>query len=209
MWEKMNGLERFFRVYGILEIIGGVILAFIFGPGDAGSGYTWKAVAFTTSIICFSVGLIFGIIFIAVGSVIYYLRNTMETSIDINSNLRNVISLYKESAPSAEKQKTNSISVHIKPLVLEENGLTKEQQRQADLLFRGYGKIAYEEYVQKTLKENKNTNDSVNPNRSPKFNDVSDEDLRAKYDSTVEVAEKEELRLELVARGFLSYQYKK
>jgi hypothetical protein len=88
MWEKMNGLEKFFRAYGVLEIICGVILAFIFVFGNSGYGNVLGFAGYTVSFISLAVGILFGAIFIAVGNALYYLRNTMEKTNDIYSSLQ-------------------------------------------------------------------------------------------------------------------------
>ncbi len=115
----------------------------------------------------------------------------------------------KEIGATITKKEDSSISNEAgNVLVLDETVLTKEQQSEAQMYLRSYGKVAYEGYVRKKQKENKDSPQNTDPGKSPKFNDVPDADLRAKYNSTNDAAEKEEARLELVARGFLSFKYK-
>ena len=66
------------NIIGGLAILGGIILCAVVWPGDPGSGYYWKATAYTPSMTWLFSGLVSGMLFFAVGSALTYLHGTRE-----------------------------------------------------------------------------------------------------------------------------------
>jgi len=87
MDESKDFLERLFFILGWLEFIGGVIIALAFLPGTAKAGYSWKMVAYTSSLIWLFAGIIFGMIFMAISHGLYYLRLNMNATIKLKDRI--------------------------------------------------------------------------------------------------------------------------
>jgi hypothetical protein len=66
-------LAGVFRVLGLLEFMGGVLLCYLLWPGEAGSGYQWRPLAYLPSLTWLMAGVIFGCLFLGVGQVLTYL----------------------------------------------------------------------------------------------------------------------------------------
>jgi hypothetical protein len=66
-------LTELFRILGSLEIIGGVVLCCLLLPGEAGSGYQWKTLAYLPSLTWLMAGVISGCLLLAVGEALRYL----------------------------------------------------------------------------------------------------------------------------------------
>ena len=160
MWEKMNSLEKSFRILGILEIIGGIILGFVTAPGDPGIGMIWKIAAYYGTIICLVAGIMFGLIFIAVSNGLYYLRSTMEINVEIISEIRAGNSRMVEmNKKEIKKEEIDPPTISTESI--EESGLTKTQIDEANELRRFYGKSAYDNFIERKIKENKSISSST------------------------------------------------
>lgn len=63
-----------FFVLAALSILGAIILASEFWPGDPGNGYEWKAEAYTLSIAWLTLGVVEAAVFAAIGQGLSYLH---------------------------------------------------------------------------------------------------------------------------------------
>ncbi len=61
------------NILSALSLIGGILMAAILWPGDAGDGYSWKTVAYLSSIISATAGIVQCILFAALAKIIMYL----------------------------------------------------------------------------------------------------------------------------------------
>ena len=64
----------------VLSLIGGIILANAFWPGDPGYGHEWKSEAYMLSIIWFMAGVIEAALFAAIGQGLAYLHRIVENT---------------------------------------------------------------------------------------------------------------------------------
>jgi hypothetical protein len=80
MYAKMNALERCFRVLGVLEITGGIILSLVSFAGVLEAGPFGQVIGYSLPFIWLGGGIIFGMLFFAVANGLYYLRNIMGNS---------------------------------------------------------------------------------------------------------------------------------
>ena len=67
------GLATVFRVLGVLEILGGIVICFVMWPGEARVGYEWRAIAYMPALTWLIAGIIFGCLFLAVAEGLTYL----------------------------------------------------------------------------------------------------------------------------------------
>ena len=79
MFAKMSGLEKSFTVLGVIEIIGGVILALVSYAEASAAGPIGQFVGYSVPLIWLVAGIVFGMLFLAVANGLYYLRNIMES----------------------------------------------------------------------------------------------------------------------------------
>lgn len=68
------GLTIFFYILSVFSLVGGVVLAAVFWPGDPGYGNEWRTAAYNWSIIWMSAAIVEAGIFAAVGSALSYLN---------------------------------------------------------------------------------------------------------------------------------------
>jgi len=68
----MPGIAMLLILVGVLAIIGGIYQCVQLWPGDAGSGYYWKAEAYTPAITWLFYGLVSGIVFFAGAAALTY-----------------------------------------------------------------------------------------------------------------------------------------
>lgn len=78
MFSKMNGLEKLLWIFGVLAILGGFAIGSLFGPGDPGDGYVWKATAYIGMLLSMASGLISGVVFMALSRIVFHLRTISE-----------------------------------------------------------------------------------------------------------------------------------
>ena len=75
--DKMKGtyISIVLKILGVFNIIGGIIGMIVYLPSDAGIGYEWKLVAYTSSIAWLVAGIVSGILFFAIAIVLDNLQN--------------------------------------------------------------------------------------------------------------------------------------
>ena len=81
MWKSMSYLERFFRAFGVIECIIGVVASFLSFPANPVAGAALSFVSYSGSVIWFGGGIVVGMLSVAVGNAVYYLRIIMESTV--------------------------------------------------------------------------------------------------------------------------------
>ena len=112
MFSNMTGLERWFLVLAWIQIIAGIVLAISFAPQDPGLGYTWKTVAYTMSIVWLAAGIVGGMVFLAIGNALYYLRTSANSMGDLRNKIAELVAAgdaKTRSAGSGNSETKNSV----------------------------------------------------------------------------------------------------
>jgi hypothetical protein len=72
------GIAVVMGIIGGLSILGGIVLCVSVWPGDPGTGYVWKATAYTPALTWLFSGIISGVLFFACAAALTYLHGIRE-----------------------------------------------------------------------------------------------------------------------------------
>ncbi len=81
-------LASIFRILGVLEMVGGIVLCIVLWPGKPESGYAWTESAYVPSITWVAAGFVFCFLFFAVAEGLAYLNDLKKQTHRIEGLLR-------------------------------------------------------------------------------------------------------------------------